>query len=116
MGMPHPLPDALVERIAERFRVLGEPLRIRIVEHLMAGEATVQELTDALGSSQQNVSKHLRLLATAGIVGRRKQGNYAYYRIVDASVEALCEQVCGAVQREIADLSAAIDSAAGGAR
>jgi DNA-binding transcriptional ArsR family regulator len=108
VGLPHPLPDPLVERIAERFRVLGEPLRIRVVEHLMAGEATVQELTEALGTSQQNISKHLRLLAAAGVVGRRKEGTFAYYRIVDATVFALCEQVCGSVQREVAELSAAI--------
>ena len=108
MAMPHPLPDPLVERIAERFRALGEPLRIRIVEHLMAGEASVQDLTEALGTSQQNISKHLRVLANASIVGRRRDGSFAYYRIVDAGVTQLCEQVCGTVQQEVAELSAAI--------
>ena len=69
----------------------------------------MQELADGLGSSQQNVSKHLGLLARAGIVGRRKNGTYVYYRIVDESVFELCEQVCGAVLRNVDDLTAAIE-------
>ncbi len=109
MLLPSPLPDALVELIAEGFRTIGEPMRIRILERLRHGEASVQELADGLGSSQQNVSKHLGLLARAGIVGRRKDGTFVYYRIVDESVFGLCEQVCGAVLRGFDDLAAAIE-------
>ncbi len=109
MWLSRPLPDALVELIAERFRTVGEPMRIRILERLRHGEASVQELADGLGSSQQNVSKHLGLLARAGIVGRRKDGTFVYYRIVDESVFGLCEQVCGTVQRNVEDLAAAIE-------
>ena len=112
MALPHPLPDPLVELIARRFRVIGEPMRIRILDHLREGEASVQELTEALGSaSQQNVSKHLQVLLEAGIVGRRKDGNSAYYSISDPSVFALCEEVCGSVQRQLADLSALVEGA-----
>ena len=113
MPLPEPLPDALVELVAERFRVIGEPTRIRILEKLRAGEASVQELADALGLSQQNVSKHLTVLARVGIVGRRRLGTFAYYRITDESVLAMCEQVCGAVQRNVGMLAAAVE---GGAR
>ena len=109
MTLPHPLPDELVELIARRFRVLGEPLRIRLLDQLRAGEATVNELTGALSTSQQNVSKHLRLLAEAAIVGRRKQGNHVYYRIVDEGVLRLCEQVCGSVQAQLAELSTLLE-------
>lgn len=108
MPLPHPLPDPLVERIAARFRVMGDPLRIRILERLTDGEASVQELADAVGASQQNVSKHLGVLLQSGIVGRRKAGTYAFYAIVDQSVMEICERVCGAVQREAAELSAAL--------
>ena len=52
-------------------------------------------------TSQQNVSKHLAVLWHAGIVGRRKDGNFAYYRIVDAAVFDLCEHVCRALQRDL---------------
>ncbi|HXV53283.1 MAG TPA: metalloregulator ArsR/SmtB family transcription factor, partial [Solirubrobacterales bacterium] len=81
MALPHPLPDDLVELIARRFRVIGEPMRIRLLDQLREGEATVGELAEALAASQQNVSKHLGVLAEVGIVGRRKQGNQVYYRV-----------------------------------
>ena len=108
--MPHPLPDVLVELIAERFRTIGDPTRIRILERLQDEEASVQELAEHVGTSQQNVSKHLGVLARVGIVGRRKHGTFVYYRITDASVFAICEQVCGAVQRDVGRLAAAIES------
>ena len=110
-SLSHPLPEPLVERIAMRFRVLGEPMRIRILERLRESEASVQDLTDALGASQQNVSKHLNVLFGAGIVGRRKHGTFTYYRITDQTVFDLCEQVCGAVERELAELATAIEGA-----
>jgi DNA-binding transcriptional ArsR family regulator len=113
MAMIHPLPDAMVELIAERFRTIGEPIRIRILERLRDGEASVQQLAEHVGSSQQNVSKHLGLLSRAGMVGRRRDGTFAYYRITDESVFALCEQVCGAVERDVNALAASIE---GGAR
>jgi DNA-binding transcriptional ArsR family regulator len=109
MALPHPLPDPLVEVIARRFRVIGEPTRIRLLDRLRGGEATVHELTDELGTSQQNVSKHLHVLFEAGIVGRRKQANSVYYSISDPSVLSLCEEVCGSVQRQLAELSALVE-------
>lgn len=104
MPLPHPLPDQLVEVIAKRFRVLGEPMRIKLLDRLREGEASVQELTEATGASQQNVSKHLGVLLEAGVVGRRKEGNLSLYRITDDAVFALCEQVCGSLQRQLAEL------------
>jgi DNA-binding transcriptional ArsR family regulator len=103
--LPHPLPDELAELIARRFRVLGEPMRIRLLDRLREGEATVGELSEALGASQQNVSKHLGVLADVGIVGRRKHGNHVFYRIVDEGVFALCEAVCGSVQEQLRALN-----------
>lgn len=103
-SIPHPLPDPLVEVIAERFRVLGEPMRIRLLDRLRDGAATVQELQDATGASQQNVSKHLGVLLRAGIVGRTKEGNYARYSIADETVFLLCEEVCGGLRRQLTEL------------
>jgi DNA-binding transcriptional ArsR family regulator len=102
--LPHPLPEPLVEQIAFRFRVIGEPTRIRLLDRLREGEATVQELTDALGTSQQNISKHLSVLHSAGIVGRRRDGNRAYYSIADETVLGLCETVCDGLRRQLAEL------------
>jgi DNA-binding transcriptional ArsR family regulator len=84
-------------------------MRIRLLDRLRDGEATVGELADALDTSQQNVSKHLTVLAEAGMLGRRKEGNRVHYRIVDESVFALCEQVCGAVQQQLRMLNEIVD-------
>jgi DNA-binding transcriptional ArsR family regulator len=105
MVLPHPLPDDLVELIARRFRVIGEPMRIRLLDRLRDGEATVGELSEALSASQQNISKHLAVLAEVGILGRRKEGNHVYYRVVDEGVFALCEAVCGSVQQQLRSLN-----------
>ena len=104
MALPHPIPDELAELVARRFRLLAEPMRIRLLDRLRDGEATVGELADALATSQQNVSKHLAVLSEAGMLGRRKDGNRVHYAIVDESVFALCEQVCGAVQERLREL------------
>ena len=105
MPLPHPVPDELVELIARRFRAIGEPMRIKLLDRLRDGEATVNELSEAIGASQQNVSKHLALLAEVGIVGRRKDGNRVHYRIADKGVFKLCEDVCGSIQEQLASLS-----------
>ena len=109
--LPQPLPEPLVELIARRLRVIGEPMRIRLLDQLRRGEATGQELVEATGATQQNVSKHLGVLLQAGIVGRRKEGNFVHYRIVDHGVFALCEEVCGSVQRQLAELGQILETA-----
>ena len=98
------LSDPLVELIAQRFRVLGEPMRIKLLDSLRDGEATVQELQRATGASQQNVSKHLGLLLAAGLVSRTKEGTSSRYAIADPGVFELCEQVCGGLRRQITEL------------
>lgn len=94
-----------MELIAQRFRVLAEPMRIKLLDTLRDGPATVSELTGVLGSSQQNVSKHLAILHAAGIVSREKVGTSARYAIADESVFALCELVCGGLRRQLDALS-----------
>jgi DNA-binding transcriptional ArsR family regulator len=106
--IPHPLPGPLVERVAERFRVLGEPMRIRLLEAMREGEMTVKELQEATGASQQNVSQHLGVLLRAGIVGRRKEGNFSYYRITDPVVFSLCDEVCGGLRRQLEELDSVL--------
>jgi DNA-binding transcriptional ArsR family regulator len=105
-AIPRPLPEPLVDLIARRFRVLGEPTRIRLLELLREHDATVTELYEALGASQQNVSKHLGVLLQAGIVRRTKQGTSARYAIADDGVFELCEHVCGGLRRQLAELDA----------
>lgn len=105
MEVPHPLPDPLAELVASRFRVLAEPVRIKLLERLQQGPATVGELAAALGASQQNISKHLGVLHQAGILRREKDGNYVRYQICDASVFELCDVVCTRLQRQISEMN-----------
>ena len=111
MAVSHPLPPDLVELIAQRFRALGEPTRIKLLDRLRDGEATVLELTAAIGTTEQNVSKHLGVLHRAGIVARRKQGTFSYYSIADEGVFALCEEVCGGLQRQLDSLREIVTAA-----
>lgn len=108
VDVPHPLPDPLVELIAERFRVIGEPMRIRLLDSLREAPATVQELTEATGGTQPNVSRHLAVLHRAGIVAREKDGIHVRYSIADESVFALCELVCGGLRRQLEALDSTL--------
>jgi DNA-binding transcriptional ArsR family regulator len=100
----HPLPEPLIELVAQRFRVLGEPMRIKLLDRLQEGDATVGELQQAVGASQQNVSKHLGILREAGMVSRTKDGNHTRYSICDPAVFELCDLVCGGMRRQLAEL------------
>ena len=111
LELPHPLPAPLVERIAERFRVLGEPMRIRLLEAMREGERSVKELQELTGASQQNVSQHLGVLLRARIVERRKQGNFSLYSIADPVVWSLCDDVCGGLRQEIEQLEGLLEGA-----
>lgn len=108
MTLPHPLPEDLAELIARRFRALGEPLRVRILDLLRDQELSVNTLADQLGAGQQNVSKHLAVLVESGMLARRKDGNHVYYGIADEGVFALCEQVCGSLQAQLSSLAALV--------
>jgi len=101
----HQLPEELIELIAERFRAIGEPIRLRILEQLRNEPKTVQQLVGALGTTQQNVSKHLGVLRGLGIVNRRKEGLYAFYAIQDQSLLRVCDEVCGSLKAQIAELN-----------
>lgn len=103
--LPHPIPDELAELISRRFRAIGEPMRVRLLDCLRGGERTVSELAEELGAGQQNISKHLAVLADAGIVARRKDGNRVHYRVADEGVFELCERVCGSLHVQLAALA-----------
>jgi ArsR family transcriptional regulator len=98
-----PLSLGALDLVAVRFRMLAEPMRLRLLNELRDGEKTVTALVEATGAGQANVSKHLSLLADAGMGGRRKEGLSVYYFIVDESLFELCDLVCGRLQKELAD-------------
>jgi len=95
------LPPAALELVAARFRALGEPLRLRILQVLARGESGVSALARIVGSTQPNVSKHLRVLQEVGLVERRPQGSVANYSIADTTVLELCDLVCAGVRERL---------------
>jgi ArsR family transcriptional regulator len=99
---PHPIlePGALA-LVATRFRVLGDPSRLCLLNLLMQGEASVNELVELSGLSQTNVSRHLGLLRREGLVARARQGNRAVYSVSDPTVERLCALVCGGLSDQL---------------
>lgn len=98
------LPPDRLRRVAQRFRLLGEPSRLLLLNALqLHGEMNVQDLCTATGQSQANVSKHLRLLLDEQLVARRQDGLYAYYRIDDPMLNAICVLVCGSLDTLLDD-------------
>jgi len=92
-------------RVAERLRILGQPVRLRLVELLTDGPATPQELSDALGLSQQNVSKHLLSLHRAGVVSRRPDGANVFYALADPSAVTILGLTVDSVSDHLRDLA-----------
>ena len=88
------LTEAGYEQIATFFKVLAEPLRLRLLNALYDGERTVNQLMADTGGNQANVSKHLKMLLDAGLVARRKEGTSVFYAVADPIVFLLCDQVC----------------------
>jgi DNA-binding transcriptional ArsR family regulator len=92
-------PGPVLEETAARFALLGDPTRLHLLSMLLdRGECSVGELAEIAGISIANASQHLRRLTLGGIVGRRRDGNQIYYRVVEKTVEQLCAIVCASVQ------------------
>lgn len=91
------------ELIAARFRVLAEPMRLRLLHALGDIEMSVSEMVEATGAGQANVSKHLAIMLDAGLVGRRKEGLNVFYRVADPSIFDMCEAVCSSLSQRLAD-------------
>jgi DNA-binding transcriptional ArsR family regulator len=95
------LSDAALELIAARFRALSEPTRLKLLMALEDGEKNVTELVNLTGATQTNVSRQLSVLATAGLLARRKSGLSVLYRIADPGIFDLCGHVCKSLQKRI---------------
>ena len=104
-GSPRPLGKLGLEAlalVAKRFSALAEPRRLQILQALLSAERNVGDLTGLLETTQPNVSRHLRVLQDAGFVGRRAEGNSAYWFVTDPAVALLCGLVCERLEAGLA--------------
>jgi DNA-binding transcriptional ArsR family regulator len=93
-------PEAM-NLVAARFKVLSDPMRLRILNALQNGEQSVTRVTETVAASQPNVSKHLKTLQDAGLIARRQEGNTVFYRVADETVFQLCDVVCNSIQQHL---------------
>lgn len=96
-----PLNDQALEIVARRFAVLAEPMRLRLIQALFAGEMNVTGLVEATGGTQANISRHLQMLVAAHVLARRKAGLQVFYRISDPTISKLCALVCGSLEKSL---------------
>lgn len=97
---PRALTEEAIGQIAQRFAVLSEPMRLKLVHAVFDGEKSVNTLVELTGGTQANVSRHLQQLAASGVLTRRKAGLQVFYAIGDPSIYSLCELVCGSLEKE----------------
>jgi DNA-binding transcriptional ArsR family regulator len=109
------LPPAALEHVANYFRTLSEPMRLRILNVLGTRELSVGEIAQEASSSVANISRHLSQMARHGLIARASRGNSVYYRIADPTVHALCELVCGSIARQYDEATSERDAFAGAA-
>jgi len=102
------LSDKALELISRKFAALAEPMRLKLVHTLFAGEMTVSALVSATGGTQTNVSRHLGTLTQAGILSRRKSGLNVLYTISDPTIHRLCELVCGSLEKQLSEEAGAL--------
>jgi DNA-binding transcriptional ArsR family regulator len=106
------LPDGLLQLLTRRMQLLSDPVRVRILTILEQGEACVQELTDELGATHQNVSHHLGLLYREGVLSRRKEGTTVFYALADYTTCRLLEQALASVCGQVEELGEIVSAAA----
>lgn len=95
------LPPAALDRVAQYFRTLSEPTRLRILNVLGSNELSVGEIAERVDSSVANVSRHLAQMAQHGLVSREHQGTSVHYRVADPDLHQLCDLVCGSIARRL---------------
>ena len=96
-----PMSPALIDKVAVRFRALSDPNRLLLLQHIVSGDRSVNELAVAAGLSLANTSKHLAQLCSAGFIARHKAGTKAIYTLASDTPRLLCDLVCRDVRSQV---------------
>ena len=100
--MSDQIPESVLAVMAEKFRLLGDQTRLALIRTLMKdGEQNFGQLVAATGRADANVSKHLKQMAQAGMLARRKEGLQVFYRLADPVIEKICRLVCDSVVEDV---------------
>jgi DNA-binding transcriptional ArsR family regulator len=82
------------QSVSRYFSLLAEPTRVRILHSICQSEKTVGQIVEDTGATQTNVSRHLNMLFSAGVLSRRKAGTQVIYTVSDTTLTELCRIVC----------------------
>lgn len=86
--------ERLFQTVSGYFALLAEPTRLKILNALCEGERNVSEIVAHTGATQTNVSRHLNLMYSRGVLDRRRDGAMTLYSIADQNVVELCRTAC----------------------
>lgn len=104
--------ESVVDLVTSRMALLADPTRVQLLVLLQQRESTVQELSDKLPSTPQNVSRHLGILYRAGIIARRREGTSVHYSLTDYSTCLLLDKVLECITGQIGELADIVKLAA----
>lgn len=93
--------DEFLREVAKLFKAFSQFTRLQIIRELHGGPRDVSQLNEAIGGSQPNISKHLKILKDEGIVSSKKEGNRVIYEIAREEVTMICDYVCGYMQNQL---------------
>ena len=105
------LPARTVEGLADTFRVLGDPTRVRILDALASGELCVCDIAALVGISESAVSHQLRLLRSMRLVRSRRAGRLVYYAVDDHHILELLNQAMTHVDEQLSAVSPQLSAA-----
>ncbi len=104
--MDDPDLSQVFERVSQYFSLLAEPMRLRILHSICEQEKTVGEIVEMTGATQTNISRHLSTMYHAGVLSRRKDGNFIYYGVADPALTGICRSVCVHIASKAGDAGA----------
>jgi len=96
-----PIDEAAAAGLAQVFKALGDPVRLRLVSLIGArdgGEVCVCDLTSAFDLSQPTISHHLKVLREAGLIDSERRGTWVYYRLVPAALDRMAAALTSPVR------------------
>lgn len=100
-GKARGLTDAGFAEVAEIFKLLADPSRLKVLYALRNGPLSVGEVAEFLDVPQPTASRQLSRLQQGGLLARHRDGPVVYYSVADPSIYALCEEVCGGLERKL---------------